>query len=367
MPILTPTSAFKKEALELRDSDPLELVVRSGFLSPTGKAPKASKDVKQGSYWYCNKEAVKYYQNGEYKSCIAEITEAKRLVDQNPDKVANAQNKSIVYYNYSQFVSAVYPCSTKAKQEALEYINKAINVYGADANYKQDCLVHKAYILFSQKKITEAQNIYKIAFEINPTRFINDLTTDGTGKELFFWSIDYDTFVTSDGVAWSWLDKLSEMQIIKGSHITPNVISNGLSALLVAVMDKKSGVVDKLLALGADPCYREDKAISKSALAYALRHEDWVLSKRFIEHMKMHPEFVMTEEVKGLFLDLPEEICIFIDSSNYMNLNVSSILDSKIAGEEEEVAVALESLNINVLEDHTLAGSAVDLPHNVEV
>lgn len=371
MPILTPTSLFKKDIADPRQPDVGEIVVKSGFLSPTGKAPKASKDVNQGSYWHCNKAAVQHYQNGEYKDCIAQITEAKRLVDQNPNKVANAQNKSIVYYNYSQFVSAIYPCSSRAKQEALEYIDKALAMYSSDNDYRQDCLVHKAYVFFSQKKISDAQNTYKMALEINPSRFISDLTTDGTGKELFFWSIDYDSFVTADGSTWNWLDKLSEMQILKYGHITPNVASNGLGVLLVAVMNNKLGVIDKLLALGANPCYREDKAISKSALAYALKHEDWSLSKKFIEHMKMHPEFLITEEVKILLSDIPEEDRIVIDSSNYMNGNIFSISDSKISGaiEEQQFVSELERLTVNkpVEEDQVSLVGVLALPHDGEV
>jgi tetratricopeptide (TPR) repeat protein len=369
MPILTPTSAFKRESGELQEVDALDLVVRSGFLSPSGKAPNASKDVKQGSYWQCNKTAVSYYQNGQYTECITAITEAKRLVDQNPNKTANAYNKSIVYYNYSQFVSAIYPFSVKAKQEALKYIDQAIATYQADNNYHQDCLVHKAYVLFSQKKIGDAQNVYKAAFELNPGRFIESLTTDGTGKELFFWAIDCDSFIDSTGVSWSWLDKLSELKGLKGSHITPNVSSNGLGALLVAVIDKKLEVVEKLLALGADPCYRDNKAISKSALAYALRHEEWALSKKFIEYMRLHPEFVITEEVRSLFLDIPEEIRIFIDSSGYAIASGCSSADSKITV-GEDIAAAVESLsevleNVQLEDQSTLAG--VTFPSDVEV
>ena len=252
----------------------------SGILSPNAKSPPpscASKKIseilsqcsdniekeqallkiletqKTWIYGIYNELARVQYQLGKTKGCLESISEAKKLIDASKSD-ANSINKSFVYYNYSQFTSALCLGNKQKQQEALDSIEKALTLISrqTEPDYYQDYIVHKAYILPSLGKHQLSKDLYLDSFKLNPERFVNEFTLDGTGRELIFWAIDNNN-----------TEVLTQLYTLKASikcpNITPDVSRDtGASALLAATYEGNQNIVAKLLELGANPLYKGD-------------------------------------------------------------------------------------------------------------
>lgn len=282
-PNKTPDYEFRHKAFDIESSGAIS--------SPPPAVGKVGYANKSYQYWQFAMQAESEYSAGDYNGCLTHIIQAKKLVDNNNNKTANAQYKSIVYYDYSWFLLHIKP---EDKAEALSYIDKAIEMYKPfqrsysvlteNCHYMQDCLVHKAYVLFLLDRVEEAESIYYDAFELDDARFVAAFTTDGTGRELLFWAVDLGKV--------EWLDRLLVLKQEKESagqvsKINPNVSSDmGLSVLTVAVLKSHLIMIDRLLTMGADPLYCAGERGSESAFSYALSHSKWELCQKFIDHIK---------------------------------------------------------------------------------
>lgn len=304
MPRMGPETPPSREAYSFRhkdfDSDTEDEASKViAISSPPPSAAKAGHVDKSYNYWKLSKQAEAEYVANNYVQCLEDITKAKNAVDSNSNKTANAQYKSIVYYNYSWFVMHLKPKSMSSRIDALSYVEKAINMYDTfqqsyselsdsklseNKHYMQDCLVHKGYVLFLLDRTEDAQLSYYNAFNLDAARFVADFTTAGTGRELLFWAVDLGKVI--------WLDKLLALKSSQEedggtSKINPNVSSDmGLSVLMVAVIQSPLLIIEKLLELGANPLYTSEDGDPETPFTYALSHEKWELCQKFINYIK---------------------------------------------------------------------------------
>ena len=213
----------------------------------------------------------------DYAACAAHIAEAKRLVDQNPNKVANTHYKGAVYYNYSKFAEHVFRDNPLCYPDALSAIEEAIAFGTVDTQTKQDYLTQKAFLLSRLDREEDARDFYEQAFDLDPRRFVEEYTQ--VGKELLFWVVDTNSSAFLHKIAY-------EHQ--KGTiDVNPNVATSmGISPLLAALYNKSGEeVITDLLALGADPFFKGDDS-TQSPLVYVWVHEEWSRVKQFLEYLQ---------------------------------------------------------------------------------
>lgn len=189
----------------------------------------------------------------------AAIESAKTLVENSQSK-ANLTNKSIVYYNHSQILSALYPKDRgkqeKAKvsaEESIRMIESVLSDNPSDSSAKdllQDYLYHSTFVLNSLGERETAKAHYERAVEQNCERFITKYTTDASAEELITFALTRDSHFV-----------LKQINVkYEGAHNLPKSIdlnridNDGLSYLYKALKyNSKDSVIIELLHLGADP------------------------------------------------------------------------------------------------------------------
>ena len=215
--------------------------------------------------------------NTKATECLQSIATARELVLKSKN-AANSNLKSVVHYNYSQFVYALSLQDQSALQESLKAVNKAIEMYSSSKEYYQDSLVHRSFVLMGLNKKEEAIKDYKDAFHISPERFVSEYTTDGSGKEL----VDYIIANDLD-------DVLQELSKLKAS--LPNFSINDTdywSHLQSAVQHGSSPKIIKLLLqLGANPLDKLDGE-DRKPLFEAIYQGKWDIAYEMLSSLKVH-------------------------------------------------------------------------------
>lgn len=276
------------ESLELQESKLLELL-------------ESRSSWKYGIY---NELARVQFQLNKDDECLASITQAKKLVEKlvKPDHQGhvsgthpNAHYKSIVYYNYSQFLAALKIDDKSSQQEAFKNIATAIELYPGteDDNelqtseakdYLQDCLVHKAFIApylpIPNPKL--ARDLSCKAFKINPKRYVQEFTLDGTGRELFFQAIAHNMTDVFDE-----LISIQESQIKATgvSTIQSNIESDlGVCPLYFAIHQSNLIAIEKLFSLGANPLYSGEDG--STVLYSVIDEQKWQFAELLIQNIE---------------------------------------------------------------------------------
>ncbi len=310
----------------------------AGCTSLEEKYEALHKDLVERTTWIYptrNELARVTYELGYYKECFDHINEAKRLVASS----SNLLSKSIVYYNYSAFLVSLPQDAlptpldkTKILNEALSSVEEAIasaslSVNAKSAEYIQDYRVHESSILPYLGRNEDSKDAYRLAFSINPERFIRVFTSDGKGKELIFYSIAQNM----DDV----FDTLLEFKTSRPDmDIDVNVSSSmGISALLSAVCNGSLTIVQKILELGANPLYKgeaDEYPLTMALMKHRLDIAEVI--KNFITDDAVK-EVALVTQLKGYYHHIQEDEDVLPDEMAEVSKLMSTL---GIAGEHDD-------------------------------